>query len=312
MKRRISYPILLLILVLCISGCSHNDSSFVDNDVQSAGNNQTKIVTGSYPVYSLTQKIIQGIPDIDVVCLIQPQDRYLHSYTLSDWDAVIIATADIVIIGGNGLESFGSTLYDLGDTGPIVISCTNSNELSTFKSINRGYPDHINPYVFLCTRGIESMLRSIAFGMETCDPDHADQYRNNLDKALQEVEAARDEITGLFSSTNTAKVIVLNEALCYASEDLGFEIEAHYGRESGSGLSDVEFEECLQLLGQCESKTILIEQQAPADLVQNLSDSGYTVIRMNTGSTMSCGPEMKSLTQVVLENAYAYSKGIVR
>ena len=79
------------------------------------------------PFYALTALLTDGIDGLQLSCLVQPQDGCLRDYALSDWDLYTLASADIIIAGGRGLESFESTLQSLGAAGPVAVSYTHLN-----------------------------------------------------------------------------------------------------------------------------------------------------------------------------------------
>ena len=75
----------------------------------------TKYVSATfYPLYSLAVNIVKDVPALSLSCLTQPQDGCIRSYELSDWDYRTLMEQDAVIFGGRGLESFESTLTQLG------------------------------------------------------------------------------------------------------------------------------------------------------------------------------------------------------
>ncbi|MBQ3423728.1 MAG: hypothetical protein IJH38_00820, partial [Clostridia bacterium] len=74
-----------------------------------------------YPIYALADGVTRSVPDVELHCLVQPQDGCLRSYQLSDWDLALLKRgADAVISGGRGLESFEDALFTLGKEGPAV------------------------------------------------------------------------------------------------------------------------------------------------------------------------------------------------
>lgn len=64
------------------------------------------IVTSFYPIYILTQNLVDGIDNVSVVNLTPAQLGCLHDYQLTTEDMKTLSNADIFIMNGGGMESF--------------------------------------------------------------------------------------------------------------------------------------------------------------------------------------------------------------
>lgn len=245
------------------------------------------VYTTFYPIYALTHMVAAGVEDVELHCLVQPQDGCLRDYQLSDWDLALIAgSADAVIAGGMGLESFESLLYSLGDNGPAVSSVLYGMDLQEKQAVNT-QPDSDshwntpNPHIYLSADGASEIVDRIAAIMQVLDPEHAEIYQDNA-------ENSKSKLQSVFESLNaaaTAKAIVMNEALIYTAEVFGFEIDLCYDRDSGEALDGSELQSCLNLLAQSSARIVLIEKQAPQNLCKALEDAGYIVARLDILST---------------------------
>ena len=86
---------LALALILLLTGCSPM--------VEEENSESLSVYATFYPIYVLAEMVIGGVPDVELHCLVQPQDGCLRSYPMSDWDlSLLAASADIVIAGGRG------------------------------------------------------------------------------------------------------------------------------------------------------------------------------------------------------------------
>ena len=108
MNQTLCRAISVLLLLSLLVGCSP-----IVEDTPDA----ISLYATFYPIYALAQMVLQDVPDLTLNCLVQPQDGCLRAYSLSDWDLYLLAySADGVIMGGCGLESFEDTLTALGQS----------------------------------------------------------------------------------------------------------------------------------------------------------------------------------------------------
>ena len=268
---------LMLTASLLLCGCS----PLVDED-------QTiDLYASFYPLYALMEGLTRDIPDLHLHCLVQPQDGCLRDYALSDWDLYLLASsADAVIMGGRGLESFESTLFSLGDHGPAVsavlynLDLLNQDDAVTSDEEATHF-DGPNPHLYMSAAGAVQILESMNASLISLDPEYTAIYEANLEKARSKLEALQKEIQSISESIAGKKAIVMNEALAYTAADFKLETVLTIERESGTALYDSELDVCLETLTKEDAQVILIEKQAPETFVNRLQEAGYTVIRID-------------------------------
>ena len=261
-----------------------------------------------YPIYALTALIADGVPDLQVNCLAQPMDGCLRSYSLSDWDLALLArSADAVIAGGRGLESFESTLYALGESGPAVTSALYNLELATVKPANEtGEESHWtdeNPHIYMSIDGAIAISEHIAANLSVLDPEYGDLYAKNLEEAKNRLESLRTEVHELTEDLRGQKVIVMNEALVYAAQEYGLDVELYYARESGEGIYDRDLDACIELLRACDARVILMEKQAPEALRRALEEAGFRVATLDVLSTRRASEGAEGYFEAQMANA---------
>lgn len=283
-RRGICVLLTALILIL-LAGCRQEES--VPDSVENADETITVYAT-FYPLYALTEMIISETDGIRTLCLTQPQDGCLRNYELSDWDmALILRSADVVISGGRGLESFESTLFALGDYEPAVSAVLYNMELdsTSVAGLSEDEESHWenNPHIYMSIDGAIVLTQRIAAAMQTLDPDCADVYSENqvaAEARLNELKVRIAEITGDVSGIDTA---ILNEAIWYLAKDFGLEPVLCYHHESGENIDNID--RLVQSLQNSGAKLVLIEKQAPYAAVETLRNAGFAVAEIDILST---------------------------
>lgn len=263
-----------------------------------------------YPIYALADMIACDVPDLDLHCLVQPQDGCLRSYSLSDWDLYLLGySADALLIGGSGLESFEASVSGSNDL--ALSKVLHGIELYTDTDRVSDEESHFsgdNPHIYMSVDGGMQILENITSAMSVMDARYAEVYEENLGKAMAEMESLKQEITGLTSVLRGEKVILMNETLIYAAMDYGLEFSMPYERESSETQYSSEIQNCLSALSGSEAQVVLIEQQAPETLVIALEKAGFVVAKLNVLSTMSESDGSSGYMAALYDNAVAVKK----
>lgn len=272
----------LIMLALALSGC---------RPVVAPASQEIYVYATFFPIYALTDAVMRGVPNARLHCLVQPQDGCLRDYRLSDWDVALLSkSADAVIMGGRGLESFESALFAWGESGPAVSAVLYN--LRLYNQEDPGTDDeqqsHLigaNPHLYMSVEGAKEIVQSVSAMLVSLDPAYAERYAANTETALAELDALQARANALLADCAGRRVILMNEALIYAAEDYGLEVAEWIDREPGTGLYDDSLQACLERLAGAEAEVVLIERQAPARLTEALEAAGYAVARIDILST---------------------------
>lgn len=303
--RALALLICAAMLALMLGGCEREHAEEKDDGV-------LNIYASFYPLYAITQMLAEGVPEMQVSCLVQPQDGCLRDYELSDWDlALLTRSADAVIIGGRGLESFESLLYSLGEDGPAVSAVLYNMDLSSYSTDEAGEDSHWNSEylnIYLKTDGARQIAERIAGSLMIYDPENREKYEENLEKLDNRLKSVCEEIQTLVGFAVGEPVIVMNEAFVYTAEECGLQIERCVDRDSGEAYYDAELERCIEELKACEARVILIERQAPTAFCRALEEAGFRLARLDTLSTHDAGEDSNVYINALIANAYAVTE----
>ena len=78
------------------------------------------VVTSFYPVWIFTLNLTDGIDGMEVRNLAAPGTGCLHDYQLQAGDMKVLATADVFLINGAGMESYLDTVFRTFSDLPVV------------------------------------------------------------------------------------------------------------------------------------------------------------------------------------------------
>lgn len=308
MKQRRNLAALLLLVALLasmLSGCAPKQDA-----PAAQADEPLSVYATFYPIYALADMLSEGAEHLELHCLIQPQDGCLRSYQLSDWDLMLAASADLIIAGGRGLESFESILYLLGDLGPAVSAVLYNLELQEQRGWNTQEDSQShwldpNPHIYMSADGALNLLERIAASLTLIDSENEAVYTANLEAGKGRIVELQQQITEMFASFQGQTVIVFNEAFVYSAQDYGLKSSLCYDRESGQELSEIELEDCIERMNRSGARVVFIEKQAPQSLGKALEDNGFSVAYMDTMSTRRAEEGYEGYLTALLENAQA-------
>ena len=293
---------LIALLALLLTGCG----PLVTDDARSID-----IYATFWPLYALTDALMADVPDATLHGLVQPQDGCLRSYQLSDWDARLLASADAVICGGRGLESFEHLLFQGDENGPAVFAALYDLELYEGKAHSDREDSHLdgpNPHLYMSVNGAEDIIEGIAAGLASLDPRYAETYAANLERALTALEQLSEDMRVAAGNVAGQPVALMNEALIYTANDLGLNVAAWIERESGEGLYGNALNDCIKRLNASGAKVALLEMQAPAALVDALTAAGFSVAKLDVLSTHAERDGFDIYMEAQLNNARAIGR----
>lgn len=304
-NRLCAFALVLALIISFLSGCGSRQAEMP------VAEDELNIYATFYPFYALTEMLIKDVPDVELHCLVQPQDGCLRSYQLSDWDlALLVNSADAIISGGRSMESFEDILYALDENGPAVSTLLYDMELRREKAKNTSDDGDshwldVNTHIYLSIDRSLELARRIASSLVLLDEGNKAAYERNLQDAEMRLNTLQEEIITTLKPWQEGKVIVMSEALVYADESYGLNIDLYYERESGEDVSGTELENCLSTLAGSEARVVLIEKQAPAGLCKALQTAGYSVAKLDTMSTRSAAEGSEGYFEAHRENVQA-------
>ena len=302
LRKRGAALVCLILLAAALAGCGSR------TDLEEP--EELSVYASFYPIYAVAAMITEDVPDLRLNCLVQPQDGCLRSYVLSDWDMALLASADALIVGGQGLESFEATL-EIWDEKPFALTEALYNVELIKQPAQNSDPDgethwlDANPHIYMSVDGAIEMAGRIAQSMAVLDPRYADLYLENLERAEEQLRSLKEEISAETESISGKRAAVLNEALVYAARDYGLEAALYWDRDSGESMGETDLEALTAALKENGIRVVLIEKQAPQSLLEALEHSGIAVAALDVLSTRRANEGYAAYFAVQRANAAA-------
>jgi zinc transport system substrate-binding protein len=270
--------------IVLASGCSsrsdqesyEQNSSLAEKSVGAM--RPFKIVTSFYPIYIMTLNLTDGIENVIITNLTQPNAGCLHDYSPSVSEFRALADADVLVVNGAGMESFLDRIPSLYRN-IRIIRLADGLDL-----IRNG--DAINPHIWVSVRGAISEVKILAAELSKIDPVHTKDYQKNVMLYTAKLDALDRKMHMELMEYEGTNIITFHEAFPYFAKEFGLNISAVIEYEPGSAPSARELADMVEVIRKKKIKALFAEPQYPSVSAQTISrETGLTLYYLDPAVT---------------------------
>ena len=227
-RKRNFLPIIALVMLSAIYGCNTTNSSKIVNEEATPAQKlpKTKVVTTFLPVYLFTKAVTGDVAEVDI--LVQPGTE-VHEYQGTPANVKAIATANVVIKNGLGLEEFLSdTIKNAGNSQLVEIDVSKGiepiNKISPIDKPVGGEDDHDhehrfgNPHIWLDPVLAKQQIINIRDGLIIADPGNKANYQTNAATYIQKLDNLNNEFQQTLKKTPNCTFITFHDAFPYLAK----------------------------------------------------------------------------------------------
>lgn len=168
---------------------------------------QITVTTSFYPLFYFAQYI--GGSHIHVTN-ITPAGAEPHDYEPTSADIIAIEQSKLLLLNGNGLESWGDRIEQNVPTKIVRVGDGLAKQ-----SMNEDGKTVSDPHIWLSPKIAETMVQKISDALTEVDPAHAADYRNNTDTLLANLQKLDATFETQLTSCKTRSFITSHEAFGY-------------------------------------------------------------------------------------------------
>ncbi len=217
-----------LMILSAVYGCNKtNSSESVKTEQTSAQKSpKTKVVTTFLPVYLFTKAVAGDVADVDI--LVKPGTE-VHEYQGTPANVKAIATANVLVKNGLGLEGFlTDTVKNAQNTKLVEIDASKGikaiNGISPIEEIAKAEKDHNhehaegNPHVWLDPVLAKQQVINIRDGLIAVDAGNKSTYEANAAAYIKELESLNNEFQQTLQKTPNCTFITFHDAFPYIAK----------------------------------------------------------------------------------------------
>ncbi|MBD2559300.1 MULTISPECIES: metal ABC transporter substrate-binding protein [Nostoc] len=191
-----------------------------------AQSGKTKVVTTFLPIYLFTKAVAGNVADVEILV---PPGTEVHEYQATPENVKAIATANVLVKNGLGLEEFlKNTVKNAQNTKLAEIDASQGikplNEISPVVKTAKEEKDHDhehaqgNPHVWLDPVLAKQQVTNIRDGLIAADPANKGTYEANAAAYIKELESLNSEFQQTLQKTPSCTFITFHDAFPYLAK----------------------------------------------------------------------------------------------
>ncbi|MEH2161758.1 MAG: metal ABC transporter substrate-binding protein [Nostoc sp.] len=234
-RQRSSILSMITLLTLSmIAGCSQsnpNQGTIAEQSPPAQGTvstpvaqgGKTKVVTTFLPIYLFTKAVAGNVADVEILV---PPGTEVHEYQATPENVKAIATANVLVKNGLGLEGFLENTVKNAENSKLAeidasIGIKPLNEISPIvKTAKEEDHDHAqgNPHVWLDPVLAKQEVTNIRDGLIAADPANKATYEANAAAYIKELESLNSEFKQTLQKTPNCTFITFHDAFPYLAK----------------------------------------------------------------------------------------------
>ncbi len=176
------------------------------------------------PIFSLTKNVTG---DAATVTMLLPPGVGPHDFALSPADLRKLATADVIVSNGLGLESWLEKAIRGGAKKGVlqIVASAGISTMQTPETIGGSDPEEgPNPHLWLDPIRASKMVETIRDRLSERDPDNAPAYKTNADIYTARLRQLDSSIRAETEKLSEKRLLSFHDSLPYFAARYGFEI----------------------------------------------------------------------------------------
>ena len=272
MKKKIillSICCLIGILSTILSGCTmvkESDKSF-------------NIVTSFYPIYIMTDNIVQDAENVKLSNMTDTNVGCLHNYTLQPTDLKKVQNVNVFIENGLEIESFHDRLIKSVNNLYVIDSSKNIGDLIKDD-------EEINGHTWTSIANYIKQVEEIKDELKEKDPENSQIYEKNAQEYKNKLLSLKERYNQELSELKGKKVVSLNESFAYLLRDLQLDVTQIHTDHEESTISAEKLKTIIQKMKQDNIKIIIIDKNDDEKNAQTLkNETGAIIYKLDSGLT---------------------------
>jgi len=256
---------------------------------------ELRVLCTTFPIYLFVRNVAAGRDNIHLSLLLSAGMGCPHDYVVTPQDMQTIASADVVIINGLGMEEFLGPALTRANPRAIVIDssagihdvlymegehehlraaaqpaahATSADAHEADKEHHRRVP---NPHLFASPAMAAKLVANIAEGLARLDPSGAECYRTSAKAYAAKLTRLAREFTETVANLTNRKIVTEHAVFDYLGRDCGLEIVAVIQQAPGQEPAAAEMLELVRLIRSSGAGAIFTEPQYPSAAAETIA-----------------------------------------
>lgn len=277
-----------------------------------------RVLASFLPMYLFTVNVARGAPGVTVDLLLPADLGCPHDYALTPSDMRKIASADLFIANGMGMEEF------LGD--PVRKANPRVRTVETASSVPalRGSPDAgdalrgggrdrghahggVNPHTWVSPKNAVLQVRAIEKALREASPVDEARFRANADAYVRRLESLHREYVEASRSFRKRNIVTFHNVFDHLARDYGLAVVGRVENAPGQEPSAGEIRRLVRTIREKGVPVLFAEPQYPKRIADVIArEAGIPVRELDPVAT---GPTDPGFYEEAMRRNLATLKG---
>jgi zinc/manganese transport system substrate-binding protein len=187
---------------------------------------KTKVVTTFLPIYLFTKAVAGNVADVEILV---PPGTEVHEYQATPENVKAIATANVLVKNGLGLEEFLKDTVKNAQNSKLTeidasVGIKPLNEISPVVKTGKNEEDHDhehaqgNPHVWLDPVLAKQQVTNIRDGLIAADPGNKATYEANAAAYIKKLESLNTEFQQTLQKAPSCTFVTFHDAFPYLAK----------------------------------------------------------------------------------------------
>ncbi len=228
-------PLIALLMLSIATGCNQSNrnqgttgatspQAQEATSTQSQSSRKIKVVTTFLPIYLFTKAVAGDVADVEI--LVKPGTE-VHEYQATPENVKAIATANVLVKNGLGLEEFLEATVKNAQNPKLTqidasIGIKALEPISPIVKTTKAEKDHKNeagnPHVWLDPVLAKQQVTNIRDGLIVADPTHKATYEANAGNYIKQLESLNNEFQQTLQKTPNCTFVTFHDAFPYIAK----------------------------------------------------------------------------------------------
>jgi ABC-type Zn uptake system ZnuABC Zn-binding protein ZnuA len=233
-----------------------------------------RVLASFLPMEIFTRNVTGDAPGVTVASMLPASLGCPHDYALTPGDMKKIASADLFVANGLGMEDF------LGE--PVRRANPKIRIVETARGVRpvRGGHGEINPHTWVSPRNAILQVREIEKALSEARPGLAPAFRRNADAYVFRLTALAAEFEAAAMTFRRTNIVTFHDVFDYLARDIGLtvvgKIETVPGQEPSAG----EIQRLSRTIREKEVPAVFSEPQYSPKLADTLAREAGVPVRV--------------------------------
>ena len=223
------------------------------------------VVTSFYPIWLLALNLTDGLDGVTVRNLAAPDTGCLHDYQLQTGDMKVLASADVFLINGAGMEAFLDHIREAFPDLPVISAADGIPLLYGLDALEIGEAEteeeEANAHIWLSAANAARMAENLAAGLMEHLPSHAERIQQNLESLRSRLLSLDGLLRDGLRDLSRKDIVTFHEAFPYFAHAYGLRVAAVVNREPGETLSPAQMAHLADVLMELNCPPLFVEPQ---------------------------------------------------